>query len=85
LLERVVMSHVEEVLLRRWSGARILLVSLAAGGAGVLPLLLYVRFGPRDGNPIGLGLLAVVMVPFAAAGALVGLAKYAVERMSGRG
>jgi len=25
--------------------------------AAVAPLLLYVVFGPRDGNPIGLGLL----------------------------
>lgn len=25
---------------------------------GTVPLLLYVMFGPADGNPIGLGLLA---------------------------
>jgi len=29
----------------------------------VLPLLLYVIFGPKDGNPIGLGLLMVFGVP----------------------
>ena len=28
--------------------------------AGVIPLLLYVAFGPKDGNPIGLGLLFIV-------------------------
>ena len=26
--------------------------------AGTVPLLLYIAFGPADGNPIGLGLLA---------------------------
>lgn len=25
--------------------------------AGTVPLLIYVRVGPKDGNPIGLGLL----------------------------
>lgn len=79
------MSRTEEALLRRWSGARILSVSLAAGSAGGLPLLLYILFGPRDGNPIGLGLLAMAAVPVAGMGVLVGLVKYAVERVSGRG
>jgi hypothetical protein len=49
---------------------------LFAGGIAVLvlgvgPLLLYIAFGPADGNPIGLGLLAMVAVP--AGGILAGL------------
>ena len=35
--------------------------ALEIGGAilaiGTLPLLLYVMFGPKDGNPVGLGIL----------------------------
>jgi hypothetical protein len=31
--------------------------------AGVVPLLLYAAFGPKDGNPIGLGLLFIVATP----------------------
>ena len=47
------MSHFEEALLRRSTGARIMLISLALGAAGILPLLFYVQFGPSDGNPGG--------------------------------
>lgn len=61
-------------------GQRILALSLAIGFAGVLPLLLYVAIGPKDGNPIGLGLLAMLAVPVAAIGALVGLVLLAVDR-----
>lgn len=62
----------------RWSG----LIALA----GVGPLLLYGVFGPADGNPIGLGLLAVLSVPAAAVLALVGIVQWLVEaaRTAGR-
>lgn len=73
------MSRIEEALLRRFTGVRILLGSMAFGAAGVAPLLFYIAFGPADGNPIGLGLLAVVAVPAAAVGAGVGLIKMLVE------
>lgn len=53
------MSRIEEWIIRRWSGGRIIVGSLALAAAGVSPLVLYVLFGPSDGNPIGLGLLAV--------------------------
>ena len=41
---------------------------LVKGGAlliaiGILPIGLYSLLGPADGNPIGLGLLMVVLVP----------------------
>jgi O-antigen/teichoic acid export membrane protein len=75
------MSRLEESILRRWPGQRILLVSAAAGFAGVAPLLLYIAFGPPDGNPIGLGLLAVATVPFSLAGIAVGIMVMVVRRL----
>lgn len=53
-------------------GWRILITSLLVGVAGVAPLLLYVLFGPADGNPIGLGLLAVLTVPISVGGLFFG-------------
>jgi hypothetical protein len=76
------MIDLEEGFVRRSSGAKILLVSLAIGIAGVAPLLLYIAFGPRDGNPIGLGLLAVVAVPVAGIGIVLGAIKLIVERIA---
>jgi hypothetical protein len=64
---------------KRGFGPKILLTSLAAGAIGVAPLLLYVLLGPEDGNPVGLGLLAMLAVPVAAIGTLIGLATMAVE------
>jgi len=54
--------------------------SLVIGFAGVLPLLLYMALGPADGNPIGLGLLAVVAVPVAGVGVVVGLIVTLVQK-----
>lgn len=79
------MSRFEETWLGRWSGRKILVVSAAAGLAGVLPLVLYIVFGPAHGNPIGLGLLAVAVLPFAGVGAAVGLIKMIVEHFVRRG
>jgi hypothetical protein len=73
------MSYLEETMLRRWSGLRITAVSAALAVVGVAPLLLYIAFGPKNGNPIGLGLLAVATLPFAAMGLLVGVIKLLVE------
>lgn len=78
------MSHVEEGLLRRFSGARILGGSAVLGTAGVLPLLLYVWLGPADGNPVGLGLLAVASAPLAACGMLLGAVKLLAARFRRR-
>lgn len=79
------MRNLEERLIGRWSGPRIVAISLIAGAAGVLPLALYMVFGPANGNPIGLGLLAVVAVPIAAGGMLVGAIKALIERFTDRG
>lgn len=73
------MSRIEQALLRRFSGRQILLAGAALGLAGAGPLLLYIAFGPADGNPIGLGLLAVVTIPVAVVVAGVGLVKMLVE------
>lgn len=79
------MSHLEETVIRRYSGPRILLAGLVIAGTGVSPLLLYVAFGPQDGNPIGLGLLAVTAVPIGTLVAAVGLIKTFVQLLAGRG
>ena len=79
------MSQLEERALRRWSGSTIMLRSLMLGGAGVTPLMLYGLVGPRDGNPIGLGLLAVATVPIAAFGFAIGVIKFIVEAFTSRG
>jgi len=62
---------------RGWSGERIIIASLVAGVAGVGPLALYIAFGPKDGNPIGLGLLAALAVPVAGVGLCVGVIRMA--------
>lgn len=74
----------EATLLKRWPGAKIMLWSLIFGVAGTAPLLLYIAFGPKHGNPIGLGLLAVATVPFAGAFLVVGFIKFCIEYFSGR-
>lgn len=52
-------------------------IAVLALGAG--PLLLYIVFGPADGNPIGLGLLAMVAVPVGGILAGFGLLRMAVD------
>lgn len=79
------MSHSEKTPPGRPSGLAIILWSAVLGLAGILPLLLYVAFGPADGNPIGLGLLAVVAAPVAGAGLVIGLIKTLVQRFMRRG
>lgn len=66
------------------SGIAIIRTSMAIGAAGILPLLLYAAFGPKDGNPIGLGLLAVVAVPVALVGTAAGLLKLMIEFIARR-
>lgn len=49
---------------------------------GLAPLLLYVVFGPADGNPIGLGLLMTVAVPVGALIVVLGLLRRFFGRRS---
>lgn len=61
---------------------KILRTSLLLGAAGIAPLLLYILLGPADGNPIGLGLLAVVAVPASVVGMAIGCVTLLVERFT---
>lgn len=94
---RTVMSHIEESIVNQsgrligWfverrgnTGVRIMLAGFALGFLCWLPLLLYIAFGPRDGNPIGLGLLAVLGMPVMAMGVCVGLVVIALQSRAGR-
>ena len=49
-------------------------------GVGTLPLLIYVIVGPKDGNPIGLGLLMSLSWFVGGALAAVGLIGGAIAR-----
>ena len=60
-------------------GLRMLMIALATAAATVGPLLLYIAFGPADGNPIGLGLLAAVGVPVSGVLLFVALVRLAVD------
>jgi hypothetical protein len=62
-----------------------LLLALLAGAGMIGPLLLYIAFGPADGNPIGLGLLAALGVPVAGVLLLTGLVQLAAGAFSARG
>lgn len=87
-IRQPVVSRMEETLVRSLvaffrrdglAGLKILVASLAFGFVGALPLLLYAALGPKDGNPIGLGLLAVAAVGIALLGVAVGLLGLLVE------
>lgn len=56
-----------------WAGVWVL-------GLTVGPLLLYVIFGPADGNPIGLGLLFFFGAPVGFVLMVVGLVKRAASK-----
>jgi len=78
------MTNAEEKLIARWSASRYFVAGLVIAAAGYLPLQLYIVFGPRDGNPIGLGLLAVIAIPLGLAVCAVGLIKLVVGHFVGR-
>lgn len=60
-------------------GLRTLMFALATAAAMGGPMLLYIAFGPADGSPVGLGLLAAVGVPAAGVLLLVALVQLAVD------
>ncbi|HEX5132863.1 MAG TPA: hypothetical protein VFX92_10280, partial [Candidatus Krumholzibacteria bacterium] len=57
---------------------------IVIAAVGYLPLQLYILFGPRDGNPIGLGLLAIFAIPAGAVVTGVGLVKLVVSHFLNR-
>ena len=63
---------------------KIIATSLAVGVLASLPLLLYVLVGPAGGNPIGLGLLAMLGILAGQAGLVAGLLRLAWELFTGR-
>lgn len=78
------MSGLDERRPTAFAGSMMLLVGLAVLVFGAGPLLLYITFGPADGNPIGLGLLAMVAVPVGGILAVFGLLRMLIERLVGR-
>lgn len=66
---------------RRVPAMLILGLAVLVFGAG--PLLLYILFGPADGNPIGLGLLAMVAVPVGGLLTGFGLLRMLIGRLAG--
>ncbi len=66
-------------------GLRLLRWALLTALVTIGPLLLYIAFGPADGNPIGLGLLAMAGVPAAGGLALAGVIYTVVESALARG
>ncbi len=79
------MIDLEERLATRVSGPRFIAAGLIAGLCGIGPLALHILFGPADGNPIGLGLLAMAAVPVAGALLALGAVKTIVALLAGRG
>jgi hypothetical protein len=63
---------------------KFLLRSLSVGAVGIAPLLLYILLGPKNGNPIGLGLLAVLAALVATVGAAIGAVTLLVEYFARR-
>lgn len=79
------MTHrADEDMPRPSSGARTVRLSLIFGAITVAPILIYSTVGPADGNPIGLGLLAVFGLPVAALGVLVGVVRQLVDGLGSR-
>lgn len=66
------------------SGSRFVIWGLGVAVLGYLPLQLYIVFGPRDGNPIGLGLLAVLGFGLGLPLIAIGLIKWALQRARSR-
>ena len=75
-------NRIKQPVTGRSRGMKILRASLLLGAAGIAPLMLYILLGPKDGNPIGLGLLAVVAAPASIVGVAVGLITLVVERFA---
>jgi hypothetical protein len=66
-------------------GLKIILASAGMSALFSVPLLLYVVFGPADGNPVGLGLLFVLGLALGTLGAAIGVVALAVDRFIRRG
>ena len=71
----------EHKLLKRWAWTTFTRLGLLLMAIGIGPILLYSLLGPADGNPVGLGLLMVVLVPVGFLLLGVGLLKLAIAKL----
>jgi hypothetical protein len=78
------MRNLEERWVTRRSASTWLIAGVVIAAIGYLPLQLYILLGPSDGNPIGLGLLAVFAVPAGVVVFVIGLIKLVVRYFLGR-
>ena len=78
------MVDFEHRLVKRWSGGAFIKAGLATMAAGFLPIGLYTLFGPADGNPIGLGLLMVALVPLGFLLVGIGLLRFLIAWLQQR-
>lgn len=51
---------------------KVVWTGIITAATGVLPLLAYILLGPKDGNPIGLGLMFISLTPIGIIISLVG-------------
>ena len=63
---------------------KFLIAGIIIAAIGYLPLQLYILYGPRDGNPIGLGLLFVTATSVGLGVVAIGLVKLIVGFFLGR-
>lgn len=79
------MIDLEEKLISRWSARTFLIAGALIAAVGYLPLGMYILFGPRDGNPIGLGLLFITATLLGLMIFVIGLIKLIVRYFLDRG
>ena len=75
------MADLEHKLLKRWAWTTFAKAGLLLMAVGIGPILLYSLLGPANGNPLGLGLLMVVLVPVGFLLLGIGLLKLAVAKL----
>ena len=74
----------ENMVQKKQTSSKVISWSVKVGIVGTLPLLIYIMIGPKDGNPIGLGLLAVVAMLVAVTGVVIGLITKLAHRLRSR-
>ena len=77
-------SAIQTYLRQLKTSVKILLGSFLLGVLSTLPLTIYIAIGPKDGNPIGLGLMALFGIPLSAIGMLAGLILLLLEYIKGK-
>ena len=78
------MHDFEHKLVKRWSGAAFIKAGLTVMAVGFFPIGLYTLLGPADGNPIGLGLLMVALVPLGFLLVGIGLLRFLIAWLQQR-